>query len=154
MENKKKHSYGLVKVYSQELLRTLNDNKCMGELKDVVFDKEKNQFVYLFAETEEVAEIIMSFEKEFGKDEELSNQVYYVSNYEALNQIIDMGYGNMLIDTFWNQKRNKRVFVFRYDIRIEEINDKIKEHARNEYSRKHYKYDDENGFDDLESEDW
>lgn len=132
-ENRK---YGLVRVYNQELLKLLNQNHCIAELKDVIFDKEKNRYAYLFAETEEVAELIVRFEKENGSQEP-TDRLYHVNNYKSVEEIIDAGFGNMLVGTYWDAKKKKRIYVFRYNKRIEEINEYVKEQARIGYANKH-----------------
>ncbi|MCI1966583.1 MAG: hypothetical protein LKJ17_10705 [Oscillospiraceae bacterium] len=143
----------LIPVHSQKLLKVLNDNKCIGLLKKVVVCKDGKP-LYLFSPKIDVADIVTKFETEYGQDnialdnkevwENYSEQffnkgqkLYSVTNYNAVNRIIENGYGIYLIGTYWNAKRKKKIYVFVYNNEIIKINEDQKEKSRKEYAEKH-----------------
>lgn len=142
-----------IEVHSQKLLKVLNGNKCIGLLKKVVLCKDGKP-LYLFSSKADVADIVAKFEMENGTDNvsidnsevwkdysesffDGKQKVYCVTNYRAVNRIIESGLGIYLIGTFWNAERKKRVFVFVFNDEIFKINQEEKENSRQAYAAKH-----------------
>ncbi len=139
MENN--NGNGLVKIKSQKLLKIMATKKMLGLLAYINLDNDMP--VYTFIAKPDVLDIYNSFVKLYGKDDhsidnreewkywnaeiykDLSNQdTIVIRSYTAVTELLNLGYGSMLMKTYKNSEDNMKCFVFLASPKIIDIKNK------------------------------